>query len=70
MQMLRRAAEFSLLLFLAAAYARAQTTTPPSPPMVMSAHTLIQTIQEHGTSGTSIEPATTPIPMLMKDHGA
>jgi len=36
----------------------------------MSAHTLIQAIQQHGNSGTSIEPATTPIPMLMTDRGA
>jgi len=43
---------------------------PQSPPMVMSAQTLIQAIQQHGTSGTSIEPATTPIPMLMTDRGA
>ncbi len=39
-------------------------------PMVMSAQTLIQTIQQHGNSGTSIEPATTPIPMLMTARGA
>jgi len=63
---------------LLTASARAQTAksgnTQPAmsgnPPMVMSAQTLIQAIQEHGTSGTSIEPATTPIPMLMTDRGA
>jgi hypothetical protein len=74
--MLQRA--LTVLLLLAVASARAQTSTPantppvmsPSEPMVMSARTLIQAIQEHGTSGTSIEPATTPVPMLMTDHGA
>src|ERR1700734_3017439 len=74
--MLKRAP--TLLLLLAVATTRAQTAMPadtqtaksPSAPMVMSAHTLIQAIQQHGNSGTSIEPATTPIPMLMADHGA
>jgi hypothetical protein len=32
---------------------------------VMSAHTLIEAIQQHSSSGTSIEPATTPVPMWM-----
>lgn len=32
---------------------------------VMSVHTLIDAIQQHGTSGTSIEPASTPVPMWM-----
>ena len=31
----------------------------------MSAHTLIEAIEQHGTSGTSIEPASTPVPMWM-----
>jgi hypothetical protein len=31
----------------------------------MSAHTLIEAIQQHGSSGTSIEPASTPVPMWM-----
>jgi hypothetical protein len=35
----------------------------------MSAQTLIEAEQQHGSSGTSIEPATTPIPMLMTEHG-
>jgi hypothetical protein len=77
--MLKRAAEIpTLLLLLAVASARAQTVTPEhaqpvmpqSAPMVMSARTLVEAIQQHGTSGTSIEPATTPIPMLMTDRGA
>jgi hypothetical protein len=34
----------------------------------MSAHTLIEAEQQHGSSGTSIEPASTPIPMLMTDR--
>jgi hypothetical protein len=37
---------------------------------VMSAHTLIEAEQQHGSSGTSIEPASTPVPMLMTQHGA
>lgn len=32
---------------------------------VMSAHTLVEAIQQHSTSGTSIEPASTPVPMWM-----
>jgi hypothetical protein len=32
---------------------------------VMTAKTLIQAEEEHGSSGTSIEPASTPLPMLM-----
>jgi hypothetical protein len=32
---------------------------------VMSAHTLVESIQQHGSSGTSIEPASTPVPMWM-----
>ena len=50
--------------------AHAQTTTPPNTPVVMSAQTLIEAIHQHGTSGTSIEPATTPVPMLMTQHGS
>ena len=38
--------------------------------MVMSAHTLIEAEQQHGTSGTSIEPASTPVPMLMTQRDA
>jgi hypothetical protein len=33
--------------------------------MVMSAHTLVQAEEQHGSSGTSVEPASTPVPMLM-----
>jgi hypothetical protein len=37
---------------------------------VMSATTLIEAEQQHGSSGTSIEPATTPVPMWMTQrHG-
>jgi hypothetical protein len=32
---------------------------------VMASQTLIQAIEQHGASGTSIEPASTPVPMLM-----
>jgi len=74
--MLKRA--LTLLLLLAVASARAQTATsgnaqmvmPAHTPMVMSARTLIEAIEQHGSSGTSIEPATTPVPMLMTDRGA
>jgi len=38
--------------------------------MVMSAHTLIEQEQQHGSSGTSAVPDTTPIPMLMETRGA
>ena len=37
--------------------------------MDMSAHTLIEAEQQHGSSGTSIEPASTPVPMLMTTAG-
>src|SRR6202789_3056060 len=36
--------------------------------MVMSARTLIEAEQQHGSSGTSIEPASTPVSMLMTDR--
>ena len=35
----------------------------------MSAHTLIETEQQHGSSGTSVEPVSTPVPMLMTERG-
>ncbi len=38
--------------------------------MVMSSDTLIEAEQQHGSSGTSIEPASTPVPMLMTTRGA
>ncbi|HEY5381380.1 MAG TPA: hypothetical protein VIJ65_03940 [Acidobacteriaceae bacterium] len=37
---------------------------------VMSAHTLVEAIEQHGSSGTSIEPASTPVPMLMTMRGS
>ena len=40
--------------------ARAQT--------VMTATTLIEAEEQHGTSGTSMEPASTPVPMLMTER--
>lgn len=36
--------------------------------MVMTAHTLIQAEEQHGSSGTSLEPASTPVPMWMRDR--
>jgi len=36
----------------------------------MSAHTLIEAEQQHGSSGTSVEPASTPVPMQMRDAGS
>jgi hypothetical protein len=50
------------VLLLAAVCASAQT--------VMSARTLIEAEQQHGSSGTSIEPTSTPVPMLMTQRGA
>jgi len=46
------------LLFVLTASAHAQN-------MVMSARTLIEAEQQHGSSGTSVEPASTSVPMLM-----
>ena len=37
--------------------------------MAMSANTLIEAEEQHGSSGTSIEPASTVVPMLMEDRG-
>jgi hypothetical protein len=37
---------------------------------VMSADTLIQAEQQHGSSGTSIEPSSTPVTMLMTERGS
>lgn len=36
---------------------------------VMSARTLIEAEQQHGSSGTSLEPPSTPVPMLMTERG-
>jgi hypothetical protein len=36
----------------------------------MSASTLIEAEQQHSASGTGVEPASTPAPMLMSTHGA
>ncbi len=36
--------------------------------MAMSANTLIEAEQQHGSSGTSIEPASTVVPMMMEDR--
>jgi hypothetical protein len=58
--MLKRAAFASAILFVASAHAQ----------MVMSARTLIEAEQQRGSSGTSIEPASTPVPMLMQQKGA
>ena len=57
----RATTTLALSLALCAVSIRAQS--------VMSAHTLIEAEQQHGTSGTSIEPASTPVPMLMTQHG-
>jgi len=62
MTMRRSIAVGLTLLALCCAEVRAQ--------MVMSAQTLIEAEQQHGSSGTSIEPASTPVPMLMSAHGA
>src|ERR1700748_860403 len=35
---------------------------------VMSANTLVEAIQQHGSPGTSIEPASTPVAMWMGSH--
>jgi hypothetical protein len=37
--------------------------------MVMSADTLVQAEEQHGSSGTSLEPASTPVPMWMQERG-
>ena len=42
---------------------------PMSAQQVMASHTLIDAIEQHGASGTSIEPASTPVPMLMTMRG-
>ncbi len=33
------------------------------------ARTLLDSVQEHASAGTSAEPPSTPVPMLMRDHG-
>ncbi len=50
-----------LFLFLLPAKAHAQD--------VMAAHTLIEAEEQHGSSGTSIEPASTPVSMIMDTRG-
>ena len=51
--------------FAAALLCAAPLALPAQMQMVMSAHTFIEAEQQHGSSGTSIEPASTPVPMLM-----
>jgi hypothetical protein len=53
------------LLALPLAFAFAANASAQS---VMSAHTLIEAEQQHGSSGTSIEPASTPVPMMMSER--
>jgi len=59
-----------LLTFLATvlrAFAAAQTM--PAMPGMSQPTTLIDTVRQHTSSGTSIEPATTPVEMWMAMHG-
>ena len=64
------------LLMPCSIHAQAQTTTPVMDMHSASTHTmapaktLIEAELQHTTSGTSIEPASTPPPMLMSHHGA
>ncbi len=44
-------------------------TASAYPQLTMSARTLIEAEQQHGSSGTSAEPASTPVPMLMTQRG-
>ena len=53
---------FGLVLLLGGACASAQT-------MVMASQSLATSEQQHGSSGTSVEPPSTPVPMLMATHG-
>src|SRR5579883_1584472 len=54
---------------LCSAAAPAQTHDS-NEPMSMSAHTLLETALQHSGSGTSLEPASTPVPMMMSTHDA
>jgi hypothetical protein len=58
--MLTRAG-IAILLIALVASARAQSA--------MSANTLLEAEQQHSSSGTGIEPASTPVPMLMTTRG-
>jgi len=60
-RMLKRALFAAGMILSAAVSVRAQ--------MVMSADTLMQQQAQHGSSGTSAEPASTPVPMIMSTHG-
>lgn len=55
-------------LLLTVAFAVGCIAASASAQMVMSTRTLIEAEQQHGSSGTSIEPASTPVPMLMTDR--
>jgi hypothetical protein len=61
---MQRLIQISSVLLLATSLHAQQSM----PQMVMSAHSLIEAEQQHGSSGTSIEPASTPVPMWMSDH--
>jgi hypothetical protein len=58
------------IVALALALAPALGGVSLSAQSVMSAHTLIEVEQQHGSSGTSIEPDSTPVPMFMTQRGA
>ena len=47
----------------------AASGVPPVPMAGMEAHTFLQAIQHHASSGTSAEPNSTPMPMLMTMRG-
>ena len=62
---MQRLIQISSVLLLATSLHAQQSM----PQMVMSAHSLIEAEQQHGSSGTSIEPASTPVPMWMSERG-
>jgi hypothetical protein len=46
-------------------FALALSSAAASAQQAMTARTLVESVEQHGTSGTSIEPASAPVPMLM-----
>ena len=71
---------FLLSVVVAATVATSRAQEPPmnmpgmadksEHPMVMTPQSLIETIEQHTTSGTDAEPASTPSGMLMKQKGS
>jgi hypothetical protein len=67
--MIQRAAALTCVL-LQLSFAAAQTRPCDMPGMSggMKASSFVEAVEDHSSSGTSVEPASTPVPMMMSAH--